>query len=108
MDLFQLIDTVRRRPGMFVEDGSLVALDAFLRGFHFARVDAGVATDADRRFVEGFQPWLQRRHGSDAASTWVEPVRVLADGSGRAPLQRFFELVDDFRQERGELGDGDR
>lgn len=90
MDAIELIQWIERRPGMFITSDSLESLDAFVRGFCFARSQDGVLDPRDALFGEGFYPWLKERYCMDGGPSWAALVEALAAKRREPPLAVFF------------------
>ncbi|MFB6844916.1 hypothetical protein ACFCXS_08655 [Streptomyces sp. NPDC056373] len=101
-DVYDLLDEVRLRPGMWVRDGSLRHLDSMLVGYRIALAVHGVEEPFDFWSPGGRSPfsrWLERRMGEQTSLGWSTVIERSAEATGRPALELFFELLDEFRDE---------
>jgi hypothetical protein len=96
--MFCLLDEMRGRLGMFLGTTSLTKLAAFLRGYDYALEKCGGGSDP---FLGGFRDWIQRRYQATSRS-WEN---VILDHSADEVdgVRLFWELLDEFRQNREDL-----
>lgn len=102
MNTIELIQTIARRPGMYVDPASVDSIYGFIQGFHFARSLHGGLDTQDHWFAEQFHPWLQHRHNLAPMATWRDQVARLAEMRQAAPWSTFIEEFDRFLREGGE------
>ena len=85
--LAELLPELRRRPGMFLPDGSYATLVAFIEGF-------AMGTGGD--LLEGFQDWVAMElRGMRSPQHWgVLAASMVSEevGNGRAPLSAMSEV----------------
>ncbi len=94
-DVFDFIDQVRARPGMWVRGGALRDLENMLSGYWVALGVHGVAEGFAFGPQGSFPDWLQQRYGWPMSLGWADAIEKYA-GQGPA-LDEFFRLVDEFR-----------
>jgi hypothetical protein len=102
-DLYDLLQTARPRPGMFVRDWSLEELASICWGYHAALKTHGIS-EFGSDFNHRFHDWLRRRFGRWDTQGWAHAIREQSP-TAEAAWERFFQLLDEFRIE--ELGDQD-
>lgn len=96
--VFDLLDRVRERPGMYLGYPSVCSLFMFLNGYEVARDEAGIElTEDEESFYDKFQPWLQQRLGVRSMASW-EKLIMLSCHDEKTGFERFFELLAEFRQ----------
>ncbi|WP_181011016.1 hypothetical protein [Streptomyces sp. SM13] len=95
-DVYDFLDQIRLRPGMWLPGGSLPHLQSMLTGY---RVALGVhSVDEPWAFwpEDDFSRWLRECHGIDSSLTWAAEIeRNTPDGS--TPVEEFFRLLDAYR-----------
>ena len=102
MDIFDMIDLIRRRPGMFIGSNSITALFHYLNGYQAAERENGTCRKGELfplpfRYMHEYTGYrLQNR----STAGWCRQILDSCDGAEDAALQRFFELYDDFKQVR--------
>ncbi|MET9116030.1 barstar family protein [Streptomyces longwoodensis] len=97
-DVYEFLDQIRLRPGMWLPGGSLQHLQSMLTGY---RVALGVhSIDESWAFwPEGdFSRWLCEYRGIASSLTWAAKIeRNTPDGS--TPVEEFFRLLDVYRSD---------
>ncbi|MCI0681667.1 MAG: hypothetical protein L0Y71_06155 [Gemmataceae bacterium] len=87
-----LLSEIRRRPGMFLGEPSLVRLAPFVDGYGLALDRMNV--DARYSLMAEFRDWIQARYHSTKAS-W--DTLILQDSKDDADaFDRFWRLMDEF------------
>ncbi|MEK9520058.1 hypothetical protein MIU24_11695 [Streptomyces venezuelae] len=101
-DVYDFLDQVRLRPGMFVRGGSLLELQAMLYGYRVASEIHGPQAVLDFEHEGPFTEWLWPRLGRTYASPlgWAIEITKAAEASGRAGIDLFFDLLNEFKAER--------
>ncbi|MET9434401.1 hypothetical protein [Streptomyces sp. NPDC006551] len=101
-DVYDFLDQVRMRPGMFVRGGSLLELQAMLYGYRVASEIHGPEAMTDFEHQGPFAEWLWPRLGHNYASSlgWAVEITKAAEASGRAGIDLFFDLLSEFKAER--------
>ncbi|WP_326666980.1 hypothetical protein [Streptomyces canus] len=99
-DVYDFLEEVRLRPGMWVNRSSLQHLDSMLTGYRVALGIHDIAEPFDfwtpgsqGRFAE----WLWQRLGRHSPLGWAVEIEREAERSGRPAMEMFFELLDEFR-----------
>jgi len=101
MDIIELFEEIRRRPGIYIDgDKSLKRVRSFLVGYQ-----VGAATTAreltDREHFHRFDEWVASRLGYTGSSRgWCDMILGRA-GSDEKAYEMFFELLDEFKAQRG-------
>jgi hypothetical protein len=75
--LFELLQSIKANPGLYLGRPSVSDLLMFLNGYEFARGQLGVElTPAEERFYDGFQPWLQQKMGVTSVTSWAKLIML--------------------------------
>ena len=94
--LFQLLDKIQVKPGMYIGGTSVTDLFMFLGGYKTARHELGIPlTEPEKRFYREFQPWLQRRFGITTSRSWAKILEFHCINQKEA-FESFFKLLDEF------------
>ncbi|XWK88281.1 MAG: hypothetical protein U7127_29550 [Phormidium sp.] len=108
--VFELLEKIRTKPGMYIGRPSVSDLFMFLVGYEYGRGESGVeATEEEDDFYGEFQPWLQKKLGIKTVSSWAKIIMVSCHDE-KAGFEKFFKLLDEFKQrdksldENGENG----
>ncbi|MGA5498201.1 hypothetical protein ACPCSP_28015 [Streptomyces cinereoruber] len=102
-NVYDFLDQVRLRPGMWVPGSSLAHLDSMLLGYRVAMT----VHDAEEDFPfwtpggdAPFDTWLNERNGRPSALSWSTEIEREAETTGTPAIELFFTLLDQFRAER--------
>ncbi|MGW1674832.1 hypothetical protein [Streptomyces sp. NPDC002324] len=100
-DMYDFLDEVRLRPGMWVRGRSLLHLESMLMGYTAALGVHGIDEDCDLQpgSLGPFAQWLWRRLGMTYPSSlgWAVEIERRAEQIDVPAMEMFFELVDEFR-----------
>ncbi|MDV9187089.1 hypothetical protein R6L23_02460 [Streptomyces sp. SR27] len=101
-NVYDFLDQVRLRPGMWVAGSSLTHLDSMLRGYRVAMEVHG-AKEALPFWAPGedtpFDSWLNERNGRASSLRWSTQIEREAKATGIPAIELFFTLLDQFRAE---------
>ncbi|BAS54351.1 hypothetical protein Q2T42_13645 [Leptolyngbya boryana CZ1] len=96
-NLFDLLEKINQKPGLYIGTASITALRHFLVGYKFARQEMGILpTEAELDFYQEFQPWLQRRLYVRTANSWDKIILIKCIDE-KAAFDHFFQLLEQFR-----------
>jgi hypothetical protein len=97
-DVYELLDAIRRRPEMYIGSHSIVHLQAYLGGcFHMARV-YGIERREEPDFRD-LNYWVSEQLlGERISNGWCTIILQECGGDENRALDRFFELLDEFRK----------
>ena len=97
-DVFDFLDEVRLRPGMWVR--SLDHLYSTLIGYGVALEVHNVAEEFDFWPQGPFTEWLWARLGRHSSLGWAVEIEREAEAARLDPVEMFFVFVDAYRAER--------
>lgn len=100
MDLFQIINKIKKRPGMYLGSNSITALSHFLNGYQTAYHDLEIYWNGwlfplDFKYMSEF---TNIRLKYDNTMGWFNNILNFCDGDEKTALYKFFDLYDEFRQ----------
>ncbi|MCP3805336.1 hypothetical protein NLX83_39330 [Allokutzneria sp. A3M-2-11 16] len=99
-DVYDFLEEVRQRPGMWVRRSSVQHLDSILTGYWVALE----VHEVDEQFDFGnggrFAEWLWERRGGSSPLGWAAEVERLAEAEHKPAMEMFFALLDEYRSER--------
>ncbi|NEQ99248.1 MAG: hypothetical protein F6K30_21445 [Cyanothece sp. SIO2G6] len=95
MELFELINNIRKRPTMYLGQTSIGQLRTFLAGYTFARRQLGITQTPQEKLFSTFQPWVAKRLALSPQQHWDQLI-LAASQSEEEALQSFFQLFDEF------------
>ncbi|MFE1574664.1 barstar family protein [Streptomyces fradiae] len=97
-DVYDFLDQIRLRPGMWLPGGSLQHLQSMLTGYRVALGLHGVDEPWAFWPEDDFSRWLHENRGVDSSLTWAAEIeRNTPDGS--TPVEEFFRLLGAYRSD---------
>ncbi|KQX17356.1 hypothetical protein ASC82_00755 [Streptomyces sp. Root431] len=101
--VYDLLEEVRLRPGMWIRRSSIQHLDSMLTGYRVALEIHSVDEDSDFAHGGPFSEWLWKRLGMSYPSAlgWAAETEREAERRGMPAIQLFFALLDEFLAEQG-------
>jgi hypothetical protein len=94
--LFDLLEKIKTRPGMYIGKSSVSDLFVFLAGYKTAKREFGIEpTEQENEFYGEFQPWLQKRFQVQSVNSWAKII-MLYSVDEREGFEYFFQLLDEF------------
>ncbi|MCG3040034.1 barstar family protein [Streptomyces sp. S1A] len=97
-DVYDFLDQIRLRPGMWLRGGSLRDLQTMLIGYQVALGVHSIDDPCDFWHGGAFNQWLGTRLGGTSPLGWAADIeRNTPDGS--TPVEEFFRLLDAYRSE---------
>ena len=99
-DVYDFLEEVRLRPGMWIHRSSLQHLDSMLIGYRVALGVHDVAEPFDfwnPGSQSCFSEWLWQRLGRHSSLGWAVEIEHEAEQAGRPATEMFFDLLDEFR-----------
>ncbi|MFD4315260.1 hypothetical protein [Streptomyces sp. NPDC058548] len=101
-NVYDFLDQVRLRPGMWVPSGSVAHLDSMLLGYRVA-LEVHDAKEDFPFWTPGgdtpFDTWLNKRKGRPSALRWSTQIEREAEATSTPAIELFFILLDQFRAE---------
>jgi hypothetical protein len=94
--IYDVIDKIRPRPGMYIGDSSPNSLFVFLEGYRMAMSEAGVPEASDPPLI-GFHDWVASKFGFyESTPGWANMILAATIGLGPAnvPSQVGWEDID--------------
>lgn len=92
--LSDLLETIRKRPGLYLGECSLSALYHAIAGYELALFVHGIKNDVSVRLPDDFNDWVAYRlHYKESTSGWKRMI-LGAGGDEVTAFTRFFELLD--------------
>jgi hypothetical protein len=93
---FELLASIRQRPGMYIGRQSLQGLEAWLMGYHFARLQAELPPLPDEAEFDGFDEFVCDRYHWHDVGGWAAHIAYHHRDDHNA-FHEFFQLLDEFR-----------
>ncbi len=94
--IYDLLDLVCERPGMWIGEPSITRLEVFIIGFGAGVRAAGASLDDEHPRFYDFHAWIAARLNRPVAGGWR--LNLLDEcGSEQAAFDRFWIELDQFR-----------
>ena len=98
--IFDLLDRIQKKPGMYLGYPSVTSLFMFLNGYGIARGELDINLTAEEEvFYEQFQPWLQRKLQIKSMTSWDKLI-MLSCNDEKTGFEQFFDLLAEFKQKK--------
>ena len=93
--LYEMLQSIKQRPGMYLGRCSITRLRSFLDGYMGARQDLGLPLTEQEREFEGFQEWIQKKFRITSSQSWAKII-LFYSADEREALDKFFDLFEKF------------
>jgi hypothetical protein len=95
--IYEIIEKIRVRPGMYIGRSSVSVLFDFLVGYKTARRELGIKlTDKEADFCEHFHEFVEKRYNLHTSNSWAKIIMLYCHDE-KAGLEIFFKLFDEFK-----------
>ncbi len=95
--LFEILEKIKFRPGMYIGKPSVSDLFHFLVGFKTALRELEIkSSEEEMDFHREFQPWVQKKYHVSTSNSWAKII-MLHCGSEKEGLDTFYELLEEFK-----------
>jgi len=114
-NIYVLLDSMRKRPAMYIGDNNIFQLDSFLGGYFHAMIQVG-ADFIETPSFDDFHDWIAHRFGyRESTAGWPRMILAVAAGMNpkkpswenlkarvtqndhRKSIKLFYELLDEYR-----------
>jgi hypothetical protein len=99
LTFYELLAAVRERPALYLGHNSVVALAAFLNGYHQAKLEQKIPPSAEETEFRGFDQFVCGQYECHDTGGWAAKIGYYYR-SDQASLDEFFRLLDAFRARR--------
>jgi hypothetical protein len=105
--LFEILEKIQTKPGMYIGRASVSDLFHFLVGFKTALRELGIeATKEEMDFHREFQPWIQKKYHVSTSNSWTKII-MLHCGSEQEGFKAFYRLLEEFKTRNQSLGENE-
>ncbi len=98
MDLYDLFQAIKERPGAFLGTPSISNLHVFLQGYYFARTEFNKPQTAQELEFAGFQDWVQHKYKIKSCHSWANII-LLNSADERSAFWLFFDLFEEYLEQ---------
>lgn len=97
--MFEILEKIRTRPGMYIGRASVSDLFMFLVGYKTARRELGIElSESEKDFAEHFHDWVQQRFNVRTNNSWAKII-LLFTRDEKDGFDCFYKLLDEFKQQ---------
>ncbi|MFJ9936980.1 hypothetical protein ACIRSJ_28135 [Streptomyces virginiae] len=96
-DVYDFLEQIRLRPGMWLAGGSLRHLEALLTGYRVALGVHAIDEPFDFWPEHRFTQWLHESRGTSSSLSWVAEIEHTTPVDS-TPVEEFFRLLDGYRR----------
>ncbi|MFB2918943.1 MULTISPECIES: hypothetical protein [Aerosakkonema] len=101
--MFEILEKIRFKPGMYIGRASVSDLFMFLVGYKTARRELRIELSAEEmEFAEHFHDWVQQRYKVKTSNSWANII-LLFTRDEKDAFEQFFKLLDEFKQRNKSL-----
>lgn len=98
--VYELLDVIRKKPGIYIGEPSLTALNHFIHGFAYALMATENPFDDEDPPFSGFHDWIASRFGFAQSTLGWTNMLLRSVGDETAAFERFFIELDEYRRSR--------
>mgnify|MGYP004001577553 CR=1 len=95
MNIFTLLDNIKKRPDMFIRNQSLKNLEILILGYYIGLSNHKIVEDVPE-ITDHFQTWIYHKYGWSTSAGWAHAIETHA--KKQKPLNLFFKIIDEYRQ----------
>jgi hypothetical protein len=94
--LFEILQKIKAKPGMYIGRASVSDLFMFLVGYKTALRELKIeSTQEEMDFYREFQPWLQQKYHVSTSNSWANIIMLYCVNE-KEGFESFFKLLDEF------------
>jgi hypothetical protein len=106
--LFEILGKIKARPGIYIGKPSVNELFMFLVGYKTARRELGIeSTEEEIDFYQNFHDFVERRYKVRTSNSWAKIIMLYCHDE-KDGFERFFNLLDEFKQRDKSLDSQDK
>ncbi len=96
--IYDLLDLIRVRPGMWIGEPSITRLAIFIEGFRSGIHAAHESLEAETPLFHGFHDWVAARLGRRKnGHGWCDMLLDSTGGNEHAAFEKFWNELDAYR-----------
>ena len=100
--LYQMLERIRRRPGIWIGTPDINKLKIYIDGYRQALMDAGIYAGKSQSSLFPLDFWFMhefskiKTHSYESTSGWANLILEECGGNHQKALERFYEYLDEF------------
>ncbi len=95
IEIYDLLQKVKEKPGMYIGHPSVSNLFMFLCGYQHCLHELSIPESEQELEFREFQPWLQEKLKLSTSASWAKII-LLYSSDDRDGFNKFFELLTEF------------
>jgi hypothetical protein len=95
--LYDLLDSIKHNPALFLNQQSVTDLHTFLLGWQTAKNVYKLPRDQDEDDFDHFQEWIAHRYNTPGNQPWPK-VLTFFSMDNKGSLELFFKLFQEYRK----------
>jgi hypothetical protein len=96
--LFEILDKIKARPGLYIGRPSVSDLFMFLVGYKTARRELGIEPNQEEvKFYQEFHQFVEKKYNLHTSNAWASIIMLYCPDEKHG-FERFFQLLEEFRQ----------
>lgn len=98
--LFEILDKIKARPGLYISRPSVSNLFMFLVGYKTARRELGIETTQEElKFYQEFHQFVEKKYNLHTSNAWAKIIMLYCPDEKQG-FEHFFQLLEEFQQEQ--------
>ncbi|MEH2296042.1 hypothetical protein [Nostoc sp.] len=97
-NIYELLEMMRPRPGMYLGQRSLTALRGFIDGYDLASWESGILLEEETPPFRQFHDWIARYYKWNESTAGWKNIILREVGDEAKACDVFFELIELFKQ----------
>ena len=97
--IYEMLMNIKKRPGLYISDKSLILLQTYLDGYASSDYDHGVVESPN--IFKGFQEFVQERYKITTSQDWGKIIQFFSISDAGA-FDLFYKLLDEFLEKHPE------
>ena len=96
--LFEILDKIKARPGLYIGRPSVSDLFMFLVGYKTARRELGIEPNQEEvKFYQEFHQFVEKKYNLHTSNAWAKIIMLYCPDE-KYGFERFFQLLEEFQQ----------
>jgi len=94
--IYEMFERIRKRPGMYLGKMSVTNLHIFTIGYVTAQLEFN---ENYKTSFSDFNHFIDKKFNNSSTMGWANLILKLTNGDEEKALERFFELLDEFKKQ---------
>jgi hypothetical protein len=103
VEIFELLNNIKKRPSLYLGGNSINHLKAFLDGYYFCKHSFELSNSLQDQLWFTFQQWIEKKYSIKTSQSWAQIILFFSTDECEA-LKKFFELWEEFMNNQHHIG----